>query len=42
MKTINKILIDHSFILVLLGTDTNLTGNALYIKESIVLPDKKI
>ncbi len=32
MKELNDILVDNDFKLVLLGTDFNLTGNALYIK----------
>lgn len=33
MKTLSKLLSEYDFSLVLLGTDINLTGNALYIKS---------
>ena len=33
MDEINDILFENGFKLVLLGTDFNLTGNALYIKK---------
>ena len=41
MNTISKILNEFGFSLVLLGTDINLTGNALYIKNLWVINFKK-